>query len=259
MNYPDLSAPDRLIASIRKARQERIERHGFSPDCQCDYCGDTGMNPAEGSICLCAVGDAKRQQIDLAARWPTLIPTRFESYRLGSCPNQQLADQVAHWLANDPLSDGRNLVIAGPVGVGKTGAAIGALHTLHFAGYSIGYWSLPNLMDIFRQEERGLKHDRDYLGNRSVPVMETISKIDCLLLDDLGQERATAYVAERLHVLIDGRYTASRPTIITTNLSGAALAGHIGERAASRIRECYTSVQAIGPDLRANLQVVRSA
>ena len=42
---------------------------------------------------------------------------------------------------------------------------------------------------------------------------------DLLILDDFGMERRTDYAREQIFGIIDGRYLAKKPTIITTNLS----------------------------------------
>jgi DNA replication protein DnaC len=234
----------------RRERAERITKFGFAPDCNCTWCGGSGINREEGSICHCESGDEKAKSITRISSWPHLVPTLFENYTLESCPNGKLAADVSAWLAGDPVSTGQNLVIQGRVGVGKTGAAIGALRELHMAGHSVAYWSLPDLMDIFRSEERSAITGRDFTEGRKVPMMEHLRRVGCVLLDDLGQERVTDYVAERLYVLIDGRYSARKPTILTTNLAGQDLEQHIGERNASRLRENYISVRALGHDLR---------
>lgn len=234
------------LARIRDQQQQdsaqRMAKYGFGPDCQCSWCGDTGINREQGSICHCEAGEKEARRIARAASWPHLVPTHFERFTLVSCPNTQLARAVATWLAGTPTDTGQNLVIQGPVGVGKTGVAIAALRELHMAGKTVAYWSLPSLMDIFREEERGKA--------KGAPVMPTITRVDCLLLDDIGGERVTDYVAERMFVLVDGRYGAHKPTILTTNLAGRDLADHIGARCASRLRENYLAVQGAGKDLR---------
>lgn len=241
---------ERMLAANRAEHEGRIRRFNLAPDCQCSFCGDSGTDLATKALCACEAGDRQHLARKRSADWKLAIPERFQDYTLDACPNVDLIAQVSAWMGRDPFATGCNLVIQGSVGVGKTGAAIGVLRELHLAGKSVGYWSLPNLMDIFRQEERGQKFDRDFLGSRPVPMMDRIIGLDCLLLDDLGQERPTEYVAERLYVLVDGRYAARKPTIITTNLSGQRLADHIGKRSASRIRENYASVAAKGPDYR---------
>lgn len=42
---------------------------------------------------------------------------------------------------------------------------------------------------------------------------------DLLILDDFGMERQTDYAREQVFNIIDGRYLAQKPLIVTTNLS----------------------------------------
>ncbi len=42
---------------------------------------------------------------------------------------------------------------------------------------------------------------------------------DLLILDDFGMERQTEYAREQVFNIIDGRYLACKPLIVTTNLS----------------------------------------
>ena len=47
-------------------------------------------------------------------------------------------------------------------------------------------------------------------------AFEDVKEAPLLILDDLGQERGTPWVAEKLFQIIDRRYTARLPTVITT-------------------------------------------
>ena len=60
---------------------------------------------------------------------------------------------------------------------------------------------------------------------------------DLLVLDDLGAERTSEYVLDRLYVLINGRYQNDTATIITTNRTMEELRGQLGPRILSRICE----------------------
>ena len=42
---------------------------------------------------------------------------------------------------------------------------------------------------------------------------------DLLIVDDFGMERRTDYAQEQVYGLINGRYLAKKPMIVTTNLS----------------------------------------
>lgn len=57
----------------------------------------------------------------------------------------------------------------------------------------------------------------------------------CLLLDDIGAEKVTEWVQEKLFLLVDYRYRYNLPTLFTTNLMLPALADLVGTRITSRI------------------------
>ena len=49
--------------------------------------------------------------------------------------------------------------------------------------------------------------------------LDSLRGCDLLILDDFGMERRTDYAQEQIFSIIDGRYLAQKPLIITTNLS----------------------------------------
>ena len=49
--------------------------------------------------------------------------------------------------------------------------------------------------------------------------LRSLIQCDLLLLDDFGMERRTDYAQEQVYGLINGRYLAKKPMIVTTNLS----------------------------------------
>lgn len=244
---------ERLRAQMEQRRAEneieferRRAQFGFSHDAECGFCGDTGKDPVEGSLCFCDAGDRERDRIRRITTWPTLVPLRWEGWRLDSCPNVDAVRKTRGWLNSGPIRSGCNLVINGPVGTGKTGVAVGALYQLHMQGYRVGWRSAIELKDDFRQEERG----RFAEWRPGQPTIEQLKRLDCLLLDDLGGEKMTEYVAERFYVILNARHSARRPTIITTNLTGSAVAERLGQRLASRLRDNCVSFAAKGPDYR---------
>jgi DNA replication protein DnaC len=49
--------------------------------------------------------------------------------------------------------------------------------------------------------------------------IDSLNKYSLLIIDDLGVERQSEYVAEIVQNIIDSRYRAGLPVVITTNLS----------------------------------------
>ena len=55
-------------------------------------------------------------------------------------------------------------------------------------------------------------------NKKETELLHKISKCDLLIIDDLGCEKISEWVLEKIFLLIDTRYRASKPVIITTNL-----------------------------------------
>ena len=75
-----------------------------------------------------------------------------------------------------------------------------------------------------------------------------------LVLDDVGQEKGSAWVWEQLYILINRRYEALLPTIFTTNLSMDKWASRWGGAIASRILGMSTLILLKGVDYRTRKQ-----
>lgn len=141
------------------------------------------------------------------------------------------------------LPSERGLLISGPVGTGKTHLAIAVLRTVFSsAAFSqIMFYPLPKLLSGIREQ----------MGkSRKQNLLEESMKVDFLVLDDLGAERVTDWVAEQLYILVNERYENMRPTIFTTNCDLETLEKNIGQRTMSRIMEMCDGILLTGEDYR---------
>ena len=80
-------------------------------------------------------------------------------------------------------------------------------------------------------------------------VVERCERVDLLLLDDFAATRITEWGGDVLLGIIDTRWAACKPCIITTNVAAGPLDETIGPRVASRLRDAVR-VGFTGPDLR---------
>jgi len=105
------------------------------------------------------------------------------------------------------------VVFAGGNGVGKTHLAVAMLRSVTDPLISIRFAHVPDFLDTMRQSFS------DGPGSPAGQLIHKAKAVDVLVLDDLGQERATEWVVDSLGALVFHRHRACLPTIITTNLS----------------------------------------
>ena len=105
------------------------------------------------------------------------------------------------------------------------------------SGYTGLYWNVP---ELFLELRRLMSDDVD---KTEADLFDEAAEADLLVLDDLGAERVSDYVVDRLYVLINGRYENDTATIITTNRTVEELRAQIGARIASRICEMCVQME----------------
>lgn len=253
---------DRMRDVVERSRRTRAEhraallaRHGWPETVECASCGDTGTVPAEpagfpAGPCSCPAGQAEREReraaAELAARetyWDDRVPFRFRRYRLAGATDAAAVAAVRAWCDGLPAGAGRNLYLGGPVGTGKTGLAVGALRVVHESGARrYLFCGVPALLDAMRARGREAAGAED-------PMTAAVAA-SVLVLDDLGAERPTDWVAERLYVLVNARYEKQLPTVVTTNLAPDELREAVGARVVSRLVEDCELVLVGGKDRR---------
>lgn len=76
-------------------------------------------------------------------------------------------------------------------------------------------------------------------GEQRAFILQQIRHADVMVLDDYGTERGNDYMQERVYEVINERYKAGKPTIITTNLDPKELAngGENKDISAKRINQ----------------------
>lgn len=241
-------ALDEAEAKLRSAL-ERDELQAERPEgCRCL---GAGTILSEGRWCTCPEGIAAEAEserraavarardvaafIDRAA-----IPQRNRMHTLESHP-QPPAELLA-WTGEG----GRGLYISGPTGRGKTGLAAGVLRRWVEANcQSALFVVVPDLLDAMRNAYR---RDEDAPEGE---LIKRVKDVPLLVLDDLGTEKPSDWVEEKLYLIVNHRYGAMRPTIFTSNLALKELGMKWHERIAWRIAESCDVVHLKGPNLRA--------
>ena len=110
------------------------------------------------------------------------------------------------------------LVLAGVNGCGKTHLAAAIANDLVARGqHDVMLIVTPDLLDHLRaafSPQAGASYDRRFDEIKNTPL---------LILDDLGTESATPWAREKLFQLLNHRYNALLPTVITTSAEPKAI------------------------------------
>jgi len=147
------------------------------------------------------------------------------------------------------LDAGRGLWFMGPVGTGKTTLAMLVSKAALKAGRSVAIYSLPRLLNEIRETHRA---ERSH-----VDLLDRLTAVDLLHVDDVGAERTTDWVLEELYSIVNARYEDQRSIVITTNiLDREALCEQISERTVSRLTEICEELPLIGHDRRMDVRSV---
>ena len=222
--------------------------------CPYDLCDGSGLMYDEVSNtaydCRC-----RRQIIALrkARSLSAVIPRRYHDVGFDRYPvteidaavvaaTRRFADRI-----DERLDAGRGLWFMGPVGTGKTTLAMLVSKAALEAGRSVAIYSLPRLLNEIRETHRA---ERSH-----VDLLDRLTAVDLLHIDDVGAERTTDWVLEELYSIVNARYEDRRSMVITTNiLDREALCDQISPRTVSRLTEMCDELPLIGHDRRMDLR-----
>lgn len=118
---------------------------------------------------------------------------------------------VQHW---EEMRDGNyGLLFSGVPGTGKTFFAACIANALIDKGVPAMIATIPSLVTAISANHEAKKPE----------ILDQIKSVELLVLDDVGTERNTSYMAERMFEIVDARYRAGKPLIVTTNLGIAEI------------------------------------
>lgn len=165
------------------------------------------------------------QAANRANRWRSRLPYRYANAGLDDLahdPEQaDTARAIMGWLRH---RDALTLVLAGPVGTGKTHAAYAIGNAAVGRGRWVEAWRLHDLLADLRPDGDPRAWDR-------------ACGCDLLIVDDLGATKVSEWADETVTALLDSRLNAGRRTVLTTNQNGAALAAVWNGRFIDRLND----------------------
>jgi len=188
-----------------------------------------------------------------------VIPRKYRGVSFDRPPVTEIAAPVTAAVRrfvnriDENVDGGRGLWFFGSVGTGKTTLAmLVSRHALE-AGRSVAIYSLPRLLAEIRTT---FDDDR---ANSYTGLLDRLTAVDLLHIDDVGAEKTSPWVLEQLYAIVNARYEDERSMIITTNLERDDLAEQINERTVSRLEQMCEVLPLWGADARRQRADVRSA
>lgn len=161
--------------------------------------------------------------------------------------NEKISNVARNYFDNfDRMrKDGKGLLLFGECGVGKTYFAACIVNALIDQGIPCLMTNFPRLVNTIGGMFDG---KQEYIDN--------LNRFPLLVVDDLASERDTEYMNEIIFNIVDSRYRAGLPIIITTNLTAQEIKAPSEtrkQRIFSRLLEMCLPVEVKGTDRRRDL------
>ena len=139
------------------------------------------------------------------------------------------------------LKEGKGILFFGDVGTGKTYFACAIANELIEKGYTCHVTNFARVVNRIAST-----FDKQ-------AIIDSLNSYQILVIDDLAAERDTDYMNEIVWNVIDSRYRARKPIIITTNLTSGEMFNPVNvskKRVYSRLLEMCIPVEVRGEDRR---------
>ncbi|MBE5921218.1 MAG: AAA family ATPase [Lachnospiraceae bacterium] len=253
------------ISSLSREKADLLAAHGYAEDYlmprfACRDCSDTGY--VDGRPCHCLTQRTINLLYQQSNLGDILQRENFSQFSFsyysseegardsltGETPAETIRrvfDYCQKFAATFKKT-GENLLLYGPVGVGKTFLTHCIAKEALENSKSVIYLSSGQLFEILS--------DKAFAGGRKddeqMAACESIFACDLLIIDDLGAEFSNTFTLSSLFHCLNERMLAKKSTIISTNLSLADLRNVYSERISSRITGNYTLLKINGNDIR---------
>ena len=191
----------------------------------------------------------KEQAVVAKLRRASLMDERMSGIRFSKTTvipkNEKVVNIARRYVAKwgEVFKANQGLMFYGKAGSGKTHLAACIANELLDRGVSVVMTSCSRLADMVLHSDES---EAEILGRLNIARL--------LILDDLGAERNSEYISERVYNIIDARYRSCKPLIVTTNVGIEEFSRDTDatrSRIYSRIKEMCYPVEVNGLEWRA--------
>lgn len=249
------------IAGLVEKQKRLLEENGFDADCmeekyECPDCRDTGYIQS-GEKCHCLKQKILRvlyrqSNIEDVLERENFDTLRYDIYTDSECEKMKEIIGKCKGFTDDFDDKYENILLCGSVGVGKTFLTNCMTKALLDKGHSVIYFTAIRMFDT-------LSHGLFSYEEDSRNIQNDLFTCDLLIIDDLGTENITPFVAARLFDVLNERDLRKRSTIISTNLTFEELGNRYSERSFSRILGNYKVLHPDVEDIRLRLRKRKSS
>ena len=177
----------------------------ITPNIECSLCNDTGwiIEGRAARKCQCLEAAYKRIRLaELSAQSGlrgVLLHKTFENF---------IPKTKSQKVALEKVTSGKNFFLIGPWGTGKTHLLAASVNDAIRRGVDAVFFSVPWLLKIIRE---------DLFSNRPIGILERVCEVEYLALDDLGKEKPSETVQEKMFMIFDRREIDGLRTSVTSN------------------------------------------
>jgi DNA replication protein DnaC len=208
-----------------------------------------GIRDALALLCAEEVANRNNTRIHKAvrqARFPFLISIEEFDFTFGRLRRELLAP----YLCREFVTEGRNLILAGKSGRGKSALAIAIAYRAIQIGFDARFTTAAALIDDLVVATA---------TGRLAEATDAYLEPDVLIIDEVGYLPYANSAANVLYGVVDGRYIANKPMLFTTNknLDQWGLVLHddqLAEALIDRVMERGRRLSLTGPSYRARHQ-----
>jgi len=151
--------------------------------------------------------------------------------------NKKAFDTFSVWEPTDTWG----IMLQGNAGVGKSHLLYAFMNKCAEMQLAVFFMNCSDMFDMLKS---------GYTDNSFEEKMDRLKDVEVLVLDDIGVEKPSEWIEEKLFQLLNHRITNKLPTFLSTNCSQKDLKARLHERITSRIKEAAVVVTVDGSDMR---------
>lgn len=207
----DYVGRDKLLycGKCHTRKQSRIVVLGkeYTPACQCKCKAELAEREKE------AIQKAEQSRLREIRRQKAFTADKSRNFTFDVDNGRNLeASRIAQKYASEFDKTGKNFILNGNPGLGKSFLACCIVNAAIDRGLSARFTNVSELeRELWNPEGKSTVYDN-------------LARLDLLVLDDFGIERQNEYMKQITFNIIDARYQAGKPLMITTNIKNSQLA-----------------------------------